>query len=79
MRLFVIIVERFTEFPKYNRESMDLIENDIFGFTLHRQLNNKMSINIDNNLNYKSINLLIFSYLRGNLHRDYLANPFLYC
>ena len=34
---------------------MDLFENDIFGFTFHRQLNNGMSINIDNNLNYKSL------------------------
>ena len=58
LRLFIIIVECFTEFPKYNREWMDLIEIDIYGFTFHRQLNNKMSINIDNNLDYKCIHIL---------------------
>ena len=54
IRLFLIVVESFTEFPKYNREWMDMIENDVFGFTFHRLLNKQMSINIDKDLNYKS-------------------------
>jgi hypothetical protein len=54
LRLFVIVVESFTEFPKYNRDLMDTFEIDVFGFTFHRQINNKMSINIDNDLDYKS-------------------------
>lgn len=66
LRLFLIIVEQFTEFPKYHREVMDIIENDVLGFSLHRQINNNMTINIDNNLDYKSTPKLIISNLLRN-------------